>query len=227
MPAAGGDDLLERIAGCRDTAEAVRIQWELDDLYRRVPPRDGPVVLQARERLYQRFPILHGSAVKTLPDGTQIVESLGHHRIPVLAGADRLMIDLRCGRTVYVDKFRYHRTFAGIIEGTPSRDTVEWIMQGHKQSLGGHPGKRGTLLIRPELDESYPGCCLIPPAAFVAELECLEPLTPEKGPTFGSRLTVGWFGNNPRADLFGKIIEDAVIDIPWSDVAEDLDWGML
>jgi hypothetical protein len=206
-----GEEIGRRIAGSTTRQDAIDLQWELDDLYRRVPAGDRARVLALRERLYERHPILHGRG------------NLGQHRIPILAGADTLFYDLAGGHRVRVDRFIYDRTYSGFLEGVPNGFINGLILDETRTAFGVAPGRRGRHLIAPELDHSYPGAELIPPARFAVWLESRTAVTPGAEEGFGSELTVVWFGNVPRPDRMGELIGDAIADLPWDDLAEDVD----
>jgi hypothetical protein len=207
------EEIGRRIAASQTRKEAIDLQWELDDLHRRAAPADRPRVLELRERLYERHPMLNGGS------------ELGQHRIPILAGADKLRYVLACGRRVHVESFTYGRTYAGFLEGTPGEFINQLTLEDVRNQFGVDPGGRGRHLIEPELDRSYPEAELLPPACFTAWLECRDAVTPGSESWIGSELVVVWFGNVPRLDRLGELIGDAIRDLPWDDLAVDLDYS--
>jgi hypothetical protein len=185
-------------------------------------------ILALRRRLYERFPVLHGgSASRLLEDGTSVVERLGRHPVPVLGGADLMSFRLRCGQKVHVESLVYQRTYAGFLEGRPDRWMTATTLEDLRKDLGIAPGRRGVHLVEPELDESYPEAVLLPPAQFTVQLESYDPVSPDRPKWFGSELRVVFYANNPRHDRLGDVIEEVVADLPWGDIAADVDYSYL
>jgi hypothetical protein len=143
----------------------------------------------------------------------------------VLGGADLMSFRLRCGQEAHVESLVYERTYSGFLERWPGRWITDTPLETLRKDLGIAPGRRGVHPVEPELDESYPEAVL--PARFMVQLESHEPVSAHRPRWFGSELRAVFFANNPRHDRLGDVIEQAIADLRWGDIAADVDYSYL
>ena len=128
------------------------------------------------------------------------------------------LMNLDCGRRVWLDGLEYLRTYGGLLEGRPDARLNAAIMDQARESKW---GKRTVHVIPPVIDDSHPAHPRLPPILLRAWLTCNEPIQPK---FMGSDLVVVWFGLDCHNEKMSDIVFQAVRGLPWEQLARDFDW---
>jgi hypothetical protein len=128
---------------------------------------------------------------------------------------DKIFIQLKCGRKVYVHRFTYYRTYWSLIDGTPdikyNKGIIEWEKCPKDWEI---EYSRKVLKIQPNDEEVN---TLLPPSVYKVWLISNDPIDKYDD---ASELIVIWFDENPGNRSLKEIIEKGVINIEWEKHAE-------
>jgi uncharacterized protein (TIGR02996 family) len=165
---------------------------------------------------------------------TARMEELRRQLDPAWTDAVRLTprrcdVQLATGRTIRLLSLRQWAVYAGLLEGLPTRDLNQRLIDGTLAEERNRPHAAEPYLIRPaerplkyHSDRPYPfgEPVALPGVGCVGEFESLQPA---KGTGDCSALTVVWY-----QDEFGPPSEPALLDqfraIDWNRHASDYQW---
>jgi hypothetical protein len=122
-------------------------------------------------------------------------------------------ISLACGRVVHVDAFSVEQTYAGMLCGVPDKEMNDEIIAA--ALLNEEWGERKTHLIDPVIIPRECGTPVLPPCLCKAWLVCHDK---NKGGD-GSELVVVWFAYAVFDHSLDAVISNAVVDLPWDELA--------
>src|SRR5262245_41938012 len=120
--------------------------------------------------------------------------------------------DLNCGRSVAVQALYYQRTYLSLLEGRPTREVNDRILDEVRAEMAPLWGRRRVYVIPPAVNESDPAHPVLPQVRFTAWLCCYQPIAE---PNAGSELVVVWFREECPGEPLDKIVGDAIRSLPW------------
>ena len=126
-----------------------------------------------------------------------------------------IQITLQDGTLVNVQSFNFKPTYLSLLEGKPSKEVNEFILEEISQP--GHWGKRKALFIEPTQDEVN---TKLKQASYCVQLVCHKPFNDYAG----SRLVVIWMDDSPGERTIPAIIEQGIKDIHWENEAEGFNY---
>jgi len=127
---------------------------------------------------------------------------------------NKIFIKLKSGRDVYVEEFRYNRTYESLLGGIPNATVNIKIVKGQEwHDAWNH--KWATYIIQPSDAEMLN---YLPFAVYKVKLVSYKPVN--KFEDYSS-LVVIWFDELPGERPLKGIIKKAVFAIDWDKYAED------
>lgn len=139
-----------------------------------------------------------------------------------------MMIDdfvLASGRVVRLDALHIDCTYADLVDGIPDAKYNEKILARKRQHLEKVWGQRPTHLISPETRTVEVKSLFAERGIYLPEITYHAWLTsdPIGGESCGSELVVVWFEHKAAGTGVLGVVERAVRDLPWEQLAKDYD----
>jgi len=147
--------------------------------------------------------------------------------------SDRLLFSLADGREVEIDGYSVSRTYAGLFEGLPTRESNEAAIRNAQRDLGKLWGKRLVHVVPPKVTpitglradviERYPNAEKLPDFLCMVQITSHKTVLPD-GEACGSHAFLIWFQG--LDGMNESILEQAkriLGGLSWAEVAEDWD----
>ena len=132
-----------------------------------------------------------------------------------------ISFDLNNGRNVYVDALYYDRTYSGLLEGKPTKQVNDAILEDLEHRVGRIWSDRRHHIIPPVIDDTDPEHPQLPPVIISVMLTSFKPV---KNEADSSLLVVSFFCDEITDKPLPKIIYENIRTISWDDLAEDFYW---
>jgi hypothetical protein len=127
-----------------------------------------------------------------------------------------LSFELDCGRSVYLSRIEYNRTYGGLYAGSPNEKYNNTLIENARSRT-----HRPAFVVPPKIDNSEPEHPTLPPIEMIAEVWCNDPISPE---WMGSHLAIIWYREAWENESLREVVQDGIGGVDWDNVAVDFDW---
>lgn len=134
---------------------------------------------------------------------------------------NKVKTNLLSGRVVNIESLHITETYGGLLEGYPTSEMNEEIIEESQTMMADCWGSRRTHVISPTLFRHESGRLFLPPWLCLVWLSCGEPI---KSAFTGSELVVIWFAHDVHSIPIEPMVNAAVQRLDWESLAADFDF---